>query len=490
MRVGLGRIMAGGVAAFASLVLSAVTPARAETIQDFLIQQVCVDATGMVTSEDPVSCPGRARKLQPGELLPYHKWDMPQQSNLAQISDSYPILDIYGRTRVVSNFYFTRDDYIPYFAPAGPTDGISAYDLFVTDGAYASAAGTYDQGGGWQPFWRNAQCNLTDSWIIAPRDLAVPFGQGQATTSLTASFPQCPTVDRFSQSLTRWNYYPDYLYQSGKRLNTIKSWHFSQNSTNSDAIEVFMFTREYGKTKWEAWRASSEVSGPNAVAVERCGVGTDNGVAHYGNTTYYLVDCHDWSFIFPAANGGWNPTSFHIDPLYTSTNLLTNTHMRCTDSSGRTRICGQSGSQCRVMAPWNRIGDLNWGFNQNPQAPRESANCAVRFSIPSAPSGQSIYQDTVPLNTPFQTFTYGAALKAPYATGSNTYPLALVVHQIDASGNVVSSATTSVQAGKGYRFHQGSFTRHPNARHFRLEVYVGVIHTEFEMTDAWIAPGI
>ena len=128
--------------------VSAFGPAKADTIQDYLIQQVCTDGTGMVTSEDPVTCPTRARKLQPGELLPYHKWDMPQQSNLAQISDSYPVLDIYGRTRVVSTFYFTRDDYVPYFAPAGPSDGISAYDLGVTDGAYASFAGTYDQGGG------------------------------------------------------------------------------------------------------------------------------------------------------------------------------------------------------------------------------------------------------------------------------------------------------------------------------------------------------
>lgn len=489
MMIKFNTALVGGISAIVAGVISAFGPARADTIQDYLIQQVCTDGTGMVTSEDPVTCPTRARKLQPGELLPYHKWDMPQQSNLAQISDSYPVLDIYGRTRVVSTFYFTRDDYVPYFAPAGPSDGISAYDLGVTDGAYASFAGTYDQGGGWQPFWKNAQCNLTDSWIIAPKDLQIPFGQGQATTTLTASFPQCPTVDRQSQSLTRWNYYADYLYQSGKRLNTIKSWHFSQNSTNSDAIEVFMFTKEYGKTKWEAWQASTKVSGPSQLAVERCGVGTNNGVAQYGSTTYYLVDCHDWTFIFPAANGGWNPAAFHIDPLYTSINLLKNTHMQCTDGSGRTRACGQSGSQCRVMAPWNRIGDLNWGFNQSPQAPRESSNCAVRFSIPSAPNGQSLYQDASLGNTPFQQFTYGAALKAPYATGGNTYPIALVVHQIDASGNVVSSATTQVQVGKGYRFAQGSFNRHPAAQTFRFEAYVGVIHTEFEMTDAWIAPG-
>jgi hypothetical protein len=104
------------------------------------------------------------------------------------------------------------------------------------------------------------------------------------------------------------------------------------------------------------------------------------------------------------------------------------------------------------------------------------------------PSGQSIYQDTSPLNTPFQTFTYGAALKAPYATGGNTYPVTVVVHQIDANGSVVSSASTPAQVGLRYRFFKGSFARHPNAQTFRFEIYVGVMHTEFEMTDAWVAP--
>lgn len=152
------------------------------------------------------------------------KWDMPTQSSLAQISDSYPIADLYGRTRVVSSFFFTRAGTVPYFAPGapvGPQEGDSAYDIMGTDGNYASILGTYDQGAGWQPFWQNAQCSLSDSWIIAPKNLPTPFGQGQASSTLTASFPQCPTVDRFSTSLTRWNSYPDYLYQSGKRLDTI-----------------------------------------------------------------------------------------------------------------------------------------------------------------------------------------------------------------------------------------------------------------------------
>ncbi len=465
-------------------------PAFADTIQDYLVQQVCVDASDTPTAADPTTCPGTARKLRIGEHLPYHKWDMPTQSSLAQISDSYPIADLYGRTRVVSSFFFTRAGTVPYFAPGapvGPQEGDSAYDIMGTDGNYASILGTYDQGAGWQPFWQNAQCSLSDSWIIAPKNLPTPFGQGQASSTLTASFPQCPTVDRFSTSLTRWNSYPDYLYQSGKRLDTIKSWHFSQNSTNSDAIEVFMYTKEYGKTKWEAWQASSVVSGPNPVAVQRCGVGTNNGVANFGNTTYYLVDCHDWTFIFPAENGGWNPAQFHIDPLYNSVNLLKNTHMQCTDAGGRARPCGTSGNTCRTIAPWNRLGDLNWAYNQTPQAPRQSSNCSLLFSIPTPPSGQSVYQDTqggLPVGS---NFTYGVALRAPLSTGG-THPATVAIHQIDASGTVLSTHSVNVDAQKRYRIFKGDFIRNPAAARFRFEIYVGADNTEYEMTDAWVAP--
>ena len=480
----LAAMLIGGSAVFGA------PAARADTIQDYLVQQVCTDATtGAVTTEDPVTCPGRARKLLPGEPLPYHKWDQPVQDILGQISDSYPVADIYGRTRVVSNFFFTRAGNVPYFAPGNPTDGFSAYDMMSTDGYHASIAGTYDQGGGWQPFWRNGQCDLSDSWILAPKGLTVPFGQGQASTTLTASFPQCPTVDRTSTSLTRWNNYANYLYQSGKQLDTIKVWHFSQNSTNSDAIEVFMFTKEYGKTKWEAWQSSAKVSGPNPVAVQRCGVGTNNGAVHFGNTDYYLVDCHDWTYIFPAENNSWDPAQFHIDPLYTRINMLSNTHMQCKNSSGQTRTCGVSGSQCRTIAPWNRIGDLNWAYNQNPQAPRESSNCSLFFSIPSAAVGQSIYQDTDASSTPYSEFTFGAALRAPESAGP-TYPLALVVHQLDGSGGVISSAVVNVAAEKAYKFFKGSFVRDPGAQYFRFEVYVQAMNVNYEITDAWIAPKV
>ncbi|WP_295165477.1 hypothetical protein [uncultured Brevundimonas sp.] len=412
---------------------------------------------------------------------------MPTQSNQAQISDSYPIADLFGRTRVVQNFYFTRGGNSPFFWPGNSASGDAAYDLITTDGNYAAAAGTYDAGAGWQPLFQNTNCSTADSWILAPKNLSVPFSQGQTVATLAGSFPQCPTVDGFAQSLTVWNYYQGYGYQSGKSLNTIKSWHFGGPTVNSNAIEVFFFTKEYGKTRWEAWQASSERSQPDASALSRCGVGTNNGVATFGQTTYYLADCHDWSFIFPAAGGSWNPGDFHIDPFFNSINLLSNTHMQCTNFNGRARTCGVSNNWCQTIAPWKRSGDLNWTFNQNPQAPRESSNCSLIFSVPSQPNGaQSVYQDA-PVNQAYTEFTFGAALKAPAASGV-TYPLYMAVFEISASGGQLAQHVVNVNAQKDYRIFKGSFTRHPDAKTFRFQIYPDAINTQFELTDAWIAP--
>lgn len=482
------RLGAMGAALILAASLTFPEAGRADTVSDYLVQQVCIDpATGAATAEDPITCPERARKLQIGEHLPYHKWDMPTQSNLAQISDSYPIPDLLGRNRIAQTFYFTRENAVPTFWPGNPETGISAYDLLVTDGTYASAAGTYDSGGGWQPFFRNAQCSTADSWILAPKNLSIPFTQGQAVTTLTGGFPQCPTVDGFSQSLTVWNYYPNVPYQSGKTLNTVKSWHFGGPTVDSNAIEVFYLTKEYGKARWEAWQSSEYRSAPDPVSLERCGVGTNNGVNTFGQTTYFLAACHDWTFIFPAENGAWDPSQFHIDPLYNSVNLLRNTHMQCTNANGRARTCGTSNNWCQTMPPWQRYGDLNWTFNQNPQAPRESSNCSLLFSIPSAPNAQSIYQDTAPIDKSYQDYTFGAALRAPLTTGP-TYPLYLYIFEISASGAQLASHAVNVNAQKNYRFFEGSFTRHPDTYTFRFQVYVGTSNVEYEMTDAWLAP--
>jgi len=226
-----------------TIAVTAAPPVFADTVQDYLIQEVCDDGAGGHTSADPITCPSMARKLRIGEALPYHKWDGATPATARQIRDSFPIKDIYGRVRIVQNEYFDDQAFFvnPYFDASSAKTGISGYDLIVADGFYVSAAGTYDPGRGWQPFWSNSSCSRVDSWLYAPKALSLPFGQGSTTSTPQNAAPQCPTVTNFPTVDTVWNFYAGYnQYESGKVLDTIKSWHFGRVDVNGGSFEVFI----------------------------------------------------------------------------------------------------------------------------------------------------------------------------------------------------------------------------------------------------------
>jgi hypothetical protein len=486
---------------FALLVLSALLldPAKsaADTPQDYLVQQVCDDGFGGATSADPITCPGSARKLRIGERLPYHKYNMPK-SPLAQISDSFPIADLYERTRVVQSFFFTTYSYVPRFDGAAAFTGNSSfdyaaqvgttgYDMAIADGNYVSYAGTYDGGRGWQPFWANSQCAIGDTWLIAPKNAPIPMSEGNITSTLNISSPQCPPNSNFSPSLTVWNFYNNVPYQSGKSLNSIKTWHFSGPTLDSDAIEVFYHTKEYGKSRWEAWRSAHSVSGPSSVALARCGIGTNNGVNVFGATTYYLVDCHDWTFIYPAEGGGWDPvTNWHVDPHYNSINLLKNTHMQCTDASGRAADCGYGGS-CTVTAPWQLLGSISWAFNEQLMGATRSANCSMRLTTYAAPNGQSVYQDVSSLPAEYSAYTFGVALWRPENIEA-PQTAEVVVFEVNAAGQIVGRHSVTANVTRQRRFFSGSFVKSPQTQWVRFQVYVNTPNRPLEISDAWIAP--
>src|SRR5262249_11752510 len=118
-------------------------PAHADTMQDYLVQEVCDDGAGGHTAADPITCPTAARKIRIGEALPYHKWDGTSSTTAQQISDSYPIRDLLGRTRVVQTAYFdSQTSFVnPYFDASSAATGKSGYDLIIADGSYVSAGG-------------------------------------------------------------------------------------------------------------------------------------------------------------------------------------------------------------------------------------------------------------------------------------------------------------------------------------------------------------
>src|SRR3954447_16227091 len=75
--------------------------ASTETVRDFMIQNICLDAAGSVEIgrsplDGKAACPHQ-RDLLPGEKLPYHKHDHPAPAQLQadpegyQRHDSFPV---------------------------------------------------------------------------------------------------------------------------------------------------------------------------------------------------------------------------------------------------------------------------------------------------------------------------------------------------------------------------------------------------------------
>src|SRR4051794_19257494 len=102
---------AAAVAAFTVGACLFSGPAHASVPTDYLVQEVCLDGGGNVTSADPAYCSSK-RKLNVGESLPYHKID--HSGNW--YSDSFPIADTHGMSKAVqTNFRKSRLNSDPLF---------------------------------------------------------------------------------------------------------------------------------------------------------------------------------------------------------------------------------------------------------------------------------------------------------------------------------------------------------------------------------------
>lgn len=139
-------------------------------------------------------------------------------------------------------------------------------------------------------------------------------------------------------------------------------------------METNYFTREYGVTRWEAWRPGEGLT-PKFLAT-RCPISTYQTTFH--GKALSMVDCRTWATLARPETGNWDPDgtstndpsipSFSIDPLYTSKNLLTNTHVggpyepegsfRC-DERGWSAVNDPAPLVLGVVEtpPWNGNGD-------------------------------------------------------------------------------------------------------------------------------------
>src|SRR5207248_3524327 len=242
------------------------TPA---VIRDFLIQNVCLDARGAVTTGvSPVdgnpACVDQ-RDLRPGERFPYHKHDHPNQGDSRPLGyqrhDSYPV-ETAGFGEVVEHSFDFGGFEDRRFGVFDRADG---GDIAVLSPGRVSFAATEDGGAGFQLFV--GECSgpvtpdaLTHSWILAefPSDRPEPLkGETIARLYDLTVGHQATCQTRFHAAFTRWHIAPfRYRAVPGQgtpiTLTTLISEHSGgARRETADHVERFYFTRELGGTRWE-----------------------------------------------------------------------------------------------------------------------------------------------------------------------------------------------------------------------------------------------
>jgi hypothetical protein len=393
------KFFAAGILAGLLLQMTAVTPALAVNTTDYLIQMVCANnSTNVAQNGDPVSCPSgtTARKLMVGEALPYHKVDLGGY----QYSDSFPINDANGVSLGVQTYVFT--DEIPTFG-----DKFNAahggYNIIGADSNYVFFRGTFDPSGGWQPWWTSS-C-AAKGWLLFPNTTA-PLSYG-GTASPTTNQPDCVTSTTNTVAATvEWDS-DSVTYAAGQTLDSLIVFAYAPSY---GAIEVNYFTKEYGVTRWEAWKLGTGTTPAGTQA--QCPNWTYS-ISLHGNN-YYMYDCRDWSTLVQLGSP-WQPTAVNsttheatwpVDPLYTSVNLLKNTHI-----GGA--YAANGGTSCATTS-WNRTSttNLSWAWDTTSGTPfyTPAGNCLLGFS--SSTAGQSIYQ-TVSAGSGSSSFSYGTMLWSP-----------------------------------------------------------------------------
>lgn len=294
--------------AWAGAISASAIPARAASEPDeFVIQEVCINAAGQAVPGDPVTCASR-RKLRLGEAIPYRRLD----AGGWQALYSYPVRGPAGERRAMAVKVFGGNDTSGFFGDLGHRAG---FDLLDVGPDYISGIRTSDSGGGDQIFWRTTSCERTNGWIFFPPGLQPgQHGETRSTLKITKGpSVACPWLFHIAPDFTTWDRPVEpTAYTSGKRLDTVLSLHFAYGdpadpSHTNDSMEKFYFTREYGFTRWEAWqtRSGCEARVGAAEARERCRPSPQticNGpnTADFFGKTYLRLDCRDSTFVVPA----------------------------------------------------------------------------------------------------------------------------------------------------------------------------------------------
>ena len=322
---------------------AAVPVASAEIVSDFLIQNVCLDASRTVLEGvSPIDGDRRCaaqRDLIPGEKLPYHKHDHPSPGDRAAVArgyqrrDSFPVeTGPFGRV-VEHSFDFGAGAGRRFGVfDAGRGDG---GDITVMSANAASFAATEDGGGGFQLFV-GASCNgrvspagLAASWLIALFDpsRATPL-QGEAVARLddlrAGRQDNCPP--RLNAAFTRW-YVRPVLYRAAEgqgtpvALTTLISEHYGgERREGADHVERFYFTRELGSTRWERWQNQQGSRGFSAeklakAATDFASSGRCSKPDAPEGDAFVMIDCREWTLIVAPDDPAGDRPGFFLDAV-------------------------------------------------------------------------------------------------------------------------------------------------------------------------------
>ncbi|WP_354087420.1 hypothetical protein [Brevundimonas faecalis] len=437
-----------------------------------------MDANDTAISADPVGCPNSRRKLRVGEALPYHKIDFLD----VQISDSYPIADTAGVSRGVQTYFYASeindDPLFPGMVNFNAEHG--GYNILGADAQNVFFRGTFDPSGGWQPWW-TSDCRAA-GWKLFPNSSAA-FAQG-GSASPTTYAPACPGQIATSAATVDWDWVPSQTYATGKTMDTIRVHHFAPNS---DAVEVNYFTREYGVTRWEAWRLGTGQT-PQLIK-DQC----PNSLydAQMRKKAFYLADCHDWSKVVPLTTP-WQPAgvspvdsralTWPVDPLYTSRNHLANTHV------GGPYAYPGSSSVCQ-LSPWTTINptsSMTMGWLAG--APwSTNGNCTMTFKVSQVPNGEVVAQ-TIPKPNVAGALRYGAMMFAPdWQAGQPKPAVQVQVIERDSTGALTGSDLMTVELTNQPQTFQKAFTPNANTDYLIFALYPLTANSRYAATGAYVA---
>jgi hypothetical protein len=460
---------------------------------NYIIPEVCTDATGFPNAIDVASslCMFK-RKLRVGEpLLTFrtdrawnqkymHTLNIPvlkgaelRVLNSREFGNNSSIENVTDPNGVFKRRYFDFDFYT----------GGDGYDVIEANGVYVSLTGTAD------PVTTNINRNLAtrrytvpefywisknqsqpsfnkpeDGWVAFKSDIPLN-GTSYLETRLVGSTSLTSIPNTFSSSGTIWTNYPVLDYSSGKSLNTIQSWHYSDaivwtsgTSTKPlDHMELFRFNKEYGLSRWERFEtpqgclktvafhnanlpASQQVdantycSEANIISISQLSRDCDNGanvIIYPFFQKFMRTSCRDWTYN-ESYDLPQHPYFVPISEQFVSTRNLV---LQSDFAEGQLeKWNSMSGAGAGNLTSLRAVEVLRQGFN----------NFAGAMSCPAC-LGNSIYQDIDPranvANQPSKSLQIQTGVRVQGTVGSQ---VSLVLFLYDLSGNHIMKTSTQI----------------------------------------------